>query len=269
MNTPALLVEKEGGVATFTLNRPQRRNALNAESWSAILDELRSAEADPSVHVVVIRSDGPVFSAGNDIKESESFATPADAKRYFLDIMVPALEAMARSPLPILAAVQGPAFGGGFELLQFCDVVIAAPEASFQLPETRLGLWATVFVGATHSLGVRRGALELALTAEPYSAAEAAAGGFITRVAAPGALDVEVRALAEGLLGKGRDALARSKRYANRSLISLGLVAVRDALEEHCNETIFSVDGVEGVAAFIEKREPVFADRARTAGAGE
>lgn len=258
MATDALIVTRDEGVVTFTLNRPHKRNALNSDSWSGILDELRKAEADPTVRVVVIRSEGPVFCAGNDIKESEAFPTASDAKRYFHDTMVPAMEAMARSPLPIIAAVHGPAMGGGFELVQFCDIVIAAESAWFQLPETRLGLWATVFVGATHGLGLRRAAMELALTAEPYSAQQASESGLITRVVPDAALADEVARTAEGLLTKGRDAIANSKRYANRALIREGLVAVRDALEEHCNVTIFSADGIEGVNAFIEKRDPVF-----------
>jgi enoyl-CoA hydratase/carnithine racemase len=252
-------VQTNGAVCTFTLDRPEKRNALNAETWHAILQELRKAEADPEIAVIVIRGEGPVFCAGNDIRESESFPTAAAAKSYFLDNMATAMEAMARSPLPIVAEVHGSAMGGGFELLQFCDLVYADEQALFQLPETRLGLWATVFVGATHPMGQRRAVQELALTTRPYTAAEAADAGFITKAVSSENLRTEVQVCIESLLTKGKDAMARSKRYANRALINEGLVAVRDALEEHCNVTIFSADGIEGVKAFVEKRTPIFA----------
>ncbi|APZ33895.1 hypothetical protein BOH66_06225 [Microbacterium aurum] len=258
MTDKAVVVTRDGGRVTLGLNRPSRRNALNAESWSSILDELRRAEADTNSRVVVIRSDGPVFCAGNDIKEAEVFPTPSDAKRYFQDTTVPTLEAMARSPLPIIAEVHGAALGSGVELLQFCDIVIAVDSATFQLPEARLGLWATVFVGSTQSLGVRRAALELSLTTEPYTAQRAFQSGLNTRVVPDHGLRQEVGLVVAGLMTKGRDAVAKSKRYANRSLIREGLVAVRDALEEHCEVSIFSADGIEGVSAFIEKRAPVF-----------
>ncbi len=251
-------IDRDGGVLVLTLDRPERLNAMNGAQWSALLEGLRTAEDDPEIRAVVIRGEGRIFCAGNDIKETSAFAGKAEARAYFLDLMVPALAAMATSRLPIVGSAHGMALGAGFELLQFCDVVVAADTCSFRLPETRIGLWATVFLGSASYSANRRGTQWLALTGEAMSAQEAEAAHFVSRVVPEASLEEETMRVARTIASRGPNATAVSKRFANYSLVNEGLKVVREALSELIEDTLWSDEGVEGVAAFTEKRDPVF-----------
>lgn len=251
-------VEQTGGVLELVLDHPERLNALDLAEWSAILHELRAAEDDDHVRVVVIRAEGPVFCAGNDIKETRAFRTKGEARHYFLDVMLPTLSALSTSRLPIVAEVAGAALGGGLELLQYCDVVIASKGASFGLPETGIGLWATVHLATSAFVGDRRVAQYMALTGERLSAARALEAQLISEVVPAGQLTERVGALARTMAAAAPDAMARSKRYANSSLSGQAIEASRRALSELIDQTIFEDEARSGMTAFVERRTPVF-----------
>jgi len=253
----------EGAVRVLTLDRPDVLNAMNAAQWSALLSELRRAEDDDSIRSILLQAEGRVFCAGNDIKETSRFATRSEARGYFLDLMVPALAAMASSRLVIVAAAHGMVLGAGLELLQFCDIVVAGETCTFQLPETRIGLWATVFLGSANHTTGRRITQRLALTAEPVTAQEALTHQLITSCVPDDALDTEARRVADLVASRGPEATAFSKAYANRTLLTESLPMVRAALSDLIDHTLWSAEGREGVAAFQEKRDPDF----RAAGA--
>lgn len=250
--------ETIGAVRRLVLDRPESLNALNSAQWTAMLRGLRAAEEDPGIRVLLISGEGRAFCAGNDIKETSRFTTKGEARAYFLDLMVPVLAAMTSSRLPIVAAAHGMALGAGLELLQFCDVVLAGQSCRFQLPETRIGLWATVYLGSASHTSHRRTSQFMALTAEPITAEEARAADLVTRVVPDDELYPEAMRLAETIARNAPEAVAASKAFANHTLLHEDLPVVRDALSSLIDHTIFSAEGREGVASFIEKRAPVF-----------
>lgn len=251
--------ETLGPIRHLILDRPESLNALNTAQWTALLRELRSAEDDPGIRVILLSAEGRAFCAGNDIKESSRFSGKSEARAYFLDLMVPALAALATSRLPIVAAAHGMALGAGLELLQFCDVVVASESCRFQLPETRIGLWATVYLGSASYSTDRRMSQYLALSAAPITAAEAHRAGLVTSVVPDNQVWDSALTIAETIAGNAPEAVAISKAYANRTLVNEGIPVVRDALNSLIERTIFAPEGLEGIRSFMEKRAPQFA----------
>lgn len=245
--------ERDGGVLTLTLGRPRKLNAMNADEWRALHANLRAAGDDEDLRVVVLRAEGRAFCAGNDIDAMAACRTRAEARAYFLDTMLPAFEAMATSPLPVVAGVGGPALGGGVELVQFCDLVVAARSATFALPEVRVGVWPTVFLGAAPWTGQRRLGQRLALTAEPLTADDALSAGLVTHLADDGDLDRALADVVRSISEGDRNAVAYSKRFANRALVDDGLPAVRAALETLIERTMFTPAYEQGVARFARR----------------
>ncbi|MBM7827663.1 enoyl-CoA hydratase/carnithine racemase [Microbacterium aurum] len=232
---------------------------MNTAQWTALLTELRVAEDDPGVRAILLSAEGRAFCAGNDIKETSRFAGKGDARAYFLDLMVPALAALASSRLPIVAAAHGMALGAGLELLQFCDVVIAGESCRFQLPETKIGLWATVYLGSASHGGGRRMSQYLTLTSEPIDARTAHEAGLVTTVVPDDQLLERALEVATSIAGNAPEAVAASKAFANRTLINECIPVVRDALTSLIDHTLFEPEGREGITSFIEKRRPQFA----------
>lgn len=251
-------IETHGPVRVLVFDRPQVLNALNRAEWQALITSIRAAEIDPDIRCLVIRGEGRAFCAGNDIKETSTFPSKAEARSYFLDLMVPALAAMADSRLPIIGQAHGMALGAGMEVLQFCDIVIAAESCRFQLPEVKIGLWATVFLGSASYSANRRETQYMALTAQPITAAEAKDAHIVTRVVPDDALEATVMDLARSIASNGPDAVARSKSFTSRTMLREALPMVREALVELIDRTIHSEEGLEGVYAFKEKRAPTF-----------
>jgi isohexenylglutaconyl-CoA hydratase len=245
--------ERDGAVLTLTLGRPHKLNAMNAEEWRALRSNLRRAEGDEESRVVVLRGEGRAFCAGNDIDAMAACRTRAEAREYFLDTMLPAFEALATSPLPVVAGVGGMALGGGVELVQFCDLAVAARSATFRLPEVRVGVWPTVFLGAAPWIGQRRLGQRMALSAAPLTAEEALSAGLVTHLAGDGELDHALREVALSVAEGERAAVAHSKRFANRALVECGLPAVRAALETLVEQTMFTPAYERGVAGFASR----------------
>jgi len=249
-------IDTVGPTRILSLARPHRLNAMNGQEWSELLTNIRRAEDDEAIRCLVLRGEGRVFCAGNDIKETAAFTTTAQARAYFLDLMVPALAAMASSRLPIVAAVHGMALGAGLELMQFCDVVVAAESCKFQLPETGLGLWATVFLGSASYCTHPRATQYLALTGESISAQEALQWQLITGMVPDEGLLDAVMQIATKIATNAPRATALSKAFTNRTLLTEAMPVVREALSRLIDETLFKDESTEGVAAFLEKRRP-------------
>lgn len=250
--------ESIGPVRVLTLSRPEVLNALNTVEWTDLLRHLREAESDENVRSILIRAQGRMFCAGNDVKETSQFEDRSEARTYFLDLMVPALAALASSPLPVVAEAHGMALGAGLELLQFCDIVVAAESCRFQLPETKIGLWATVYLGSASYSANRRMTQYLSLTGEPITAQEAFEAQLVTKVVADEDLRTTGLKIATKIGQNGPEATAWSKKFANAAMVGEALPVVRAALSELIDHTLFDEEGREGVAAFMEKRPPHF-----------
>jgi enoyl-CoA hydratase len=245
-----ILRERIGHVEVLTINRPEARNAINlatAQALSTALDEL---EVDDDCWVVVLTgSEDKAFSAGMDLKAFASGEFPITEKGF-------GGITKRDFPKPLIAAVNGSALAGGFEIMLSCDLVVAADHAKFGIPEVARGLVAGA--GGLIRLPKRvpmAVALELALTAEPIDAAKALSIGLINRVVPSASLRDEALALAERIAKNAPMAVRVSKQV------------MRDAAERSeaeawsINDAAFgaigqSADAMEGAIAFAEKREP-------------
>lgn len=247
--------ERDGHVLVLVLNRPEKRNPLSLELMRALAARLREAEGDPEVRAIVIGAAGPAFSAGHDLRElsGRDEAFYAEVFDACADLML----TIHSVPQPVIARVQGIATAAGCQLVAACDLAVAADTARFATPGVRIGLFCTTpMVEVARAVGRKR-AMELLLTGEPIDAATAEAWGLLNRVVPPGDLDGAAMALARRVaeaspltIGIGKRAfwenldLPLGQAYAHGSA-----VMCRNALAE---------DAQEGIAAFLEKREPVW-----------
>jgi enoyl-CoA hydratase/carnithine racemase len=256
---PAVCVEREGGVGWITLSRPGQINAINDEIRQGVPRMLAELEADPAVRVIVISGAGPRgFCAGADIKERRGSVETSLQVRQRLE-RSRWIESLDRCRKPAIAAIHGFCMGGGMELALACDIRIASPDAVLALPETGLGL--IPGGGGTQRLprviGPGR-ALDLLLTGERLTAAEALAIGLVSRVSATAeSLREEVAALAAKIAMKPPTATAFVKQAARAA----GQVDLKNGLDLELD--LFALlapmqDVKEAAAAFSEKRAPVF-----------
>lgn len=258
--SPILLREDRGAVAILTMNRPDKLNALSNELLAAIMNALNEIEPDPSIRVIVITGTGRAFSAGADIAAFQKHlcAGPTDAVMHFMRPGHQMTRRVESFPKPIIAAVNGLAFGGGCELTESTHIALAAETASFSKAEINIGIMPTF--GGTQRLPRnvgRKAAIELILSGRTFDAAEAARLGLVNRVVADADLLGEVMALANELATKPPLTLAAALAAIHRGMdasIDDGL-----AIEEAAFARIVSThDAQEGVAAFLEKRRPTF-----------
>jgi enoyl-CoA hydratase/carnithine racemase len=250
-----LVREQRGAVAIARLNRPEARNALNAEMIQAISALVRDAESDPDIRAVVITGTGDrAFCAGMDLASfaasDNSNVAGSDATAAFFKLIE------GNATVPVVGAAQATAVAGGFELLLGCDVIVASSEAEFGLPEVKRGLFPGgngTMLGTRVPLGI---ALELTLTGDRISAERAYALGLVNVVVPPEqVLDTAVE-LAERIAANGPLGLA-----AVKELVRLWVMDPDRARERlrHWQEIVFaSEDAKEGATAFIEKRAPVW-----------
>ncbi|HEX7221858.1 MAG TPA: enoyl-CoA hydratase-related protein [Candidatus Limnocylindrales bacterium] len=252
-----LRVETVGAVTTLTLDRADSLNSLTLGLKSELLQALKSAGRDRAVRAVVITGAGRAFCAGQDLRERmEPDAAPlaVELRQRYNPIII----AMRRLEKPIVAAVNGVAAGAGASLAFACDIRLAAPEASFLLAFGRVGL--VPDSGATWFLPRLVGtakALEIALTSEPLSAADAERFGLVARIVPADGLLAEAQALAERLAAGAPRAIALTKRALNRAWDA----TLEEQLEYEADLQGLagaSADHAEGVAAFVEKRRPAF-----------
>jgi enoyl-CoA hydratase len=254
-----ILREHIGGVLTLTLNRPEKRNALNTPLRQAIVAALDEATDNSSVRVVIITGvDDKSFVAGADISE---FGGRTAIDQYRAMRAGNVFEAVDKFPKPIIAAINGYCFGGGLELALACDIRIAASSAKFGQPEVNLGL--IPGGGGTQRLPRIIGpgaALKLVLTGLPIDAEEAFRLRLVDEVATPELLSARTLALADRIATRGPIAVCAAKE-AIRAAQSIPLqegLHMESALFQLC---FSSADKIEGVQAFLEKREPTFRSR--------
>ena len=245
----------------LTLNRPRAANAFNTQMgeelrafWSALIDDPGDLRC-----IVVTGAGDRAFCAGADLKERRDM--PDDAWRAQHVIFEQAFLAMMDCPVPVIAAVNGAAFGGGFEMVLAADFAYAADTARFALTETTLGI--IPGAGGTQNLpracGTRR-AREIIMTGTPFGAEEALAWGIVNRVVPPDRLLEETLAVARRIAGNAPIAV----REAKRALSAATDTDIKSGLEieiECYNRTVTTEDRREGMLAFNEKRTPVYRGR--------
>jgi enoyl-CoA hydratase/carnithine racemase len=254
---PVLLAEVAEGVARVTLNRPEVRNALNEALLRELESTLRRLEDDPAARVVVLRGAGDrAFCAGADLKKVADRGTTLQARESFGGLGR-ILEHMARMRTPVIAQVHGYALAGGCGLAAGADIVVAADDATFGLPEIKVGLLPLIVMAPIlRAVGRKRGLLMI-LTGEPVSAREAYEMGLVSRLVPRGDLDRTVGALARTLAGYSPTALGLAKEAAGM-VPDMEYGAALRYLRELITLVALSDDAREGIAAFFEKRPPRF-----------
>lgn len=253
-----LLFERAGAVVTVTMNRPQRKNAVDDTMWDELLDAARRITADDTVRAVVLTGAGGSFCSGADLSAAGGQEVhQLAAMRRIGDVCL----AWYRIPQPTIAKVRGVAVGAGMNLALVCDLLVAATDARFSEIFARRGL--TIDFGGSWTLPRRVGmhrAKELALLADIVDAAEAERIGLVNRVLTDGELDAFVAEWAARLASGPPIALAMTKRLLNNS----SNVTLEEALDdEGLSQTVnFGTrDTREAMMAFLEKREPEFRGR--------
>ena len=252
-----ILVETRGRVGLITLNRPQALNALNAAIVGEINRALDGFETDPGIGCVVLTGSEKAFAAGADIKEMADKSYP----QAYLDNFITAWDRVAARRKPLVAAVAGFALGGGCELAMMCDIILAADTAKFGQPEIKLG----VMPGAggtqrlTRIVGKAK-AMEMCLTGRMMDAAEAERSGLVSRVVPAAELLPEAIRTAETIAGMSLPIAMMTKESVNRAYETTLAEGIR--FERRVFHAMFATaDQKEGMAAFVEKRPPAFANR--------
>ena len=249
-------LEISNGVAVLTVNRPNSRNALNWNTQQQFADAINSCAADDAVRVLIITGAGNTFIAGGDIKDHVDEHEPETGRRLGT-IMGGALRQMTEMPKPVIAAINGPAYGGGCEIITACDLRIMAASAKLQFVQAKMGL-TTGWGGAArliHLVGASR-ALEFLLTTAPIDARTALNCGLATRVSLRGDSTLEV-ALEEA---RRLLILPSSSLGALKQLVweSADLERGYSAEKRHFLNQWSHPHHAEAVNAFIEKRPPNF-----------
>jgi 2-(1,2-epoxy-1,2-dihydrophenyl)acetyl-CoA isomerase len=262
-----LIVERDGGIVTVTMNRPERKNAANATMWDELLATFRAIGANPADRVVVLTGAGGAFCSGADVSgmaQGESAADPDAPRphrlahmRHIGDIAT----ALNRLPQPTIAKVRGIAAGAGMNMALLCDLIVASDNARFAEIFAKRGL--TVDFGGSWVLprrvGVHR-AKELALLADIIDAREADRIGLVNRVVADDALDDFVADWAQRLAAAAPIAISQTKRLLNNGVnATLEQALDEEGAAQSINFT--TEDTAEAVRAFLDKREPTFRGR--------
>jgi enoyl-CoA hydratase/carnithine racemase len=245
--------EMDGSIAVVTLDHPERRNSLSRE----MLEELRVAferiASDESVRAVVLRANGPVWSAGHDLREV--VGGDEAQNRTLFALCTEVMEAVRKLPQPVIAEVHALATAAGCQLAASCDLVVASEEARFATPGVKIGLFcSTPAVALSRAVGPKK-AMEMLLTGEAIAARAAEAAGLVNRVVDGARLHEETMALARQIVAASADTLTRGKRafYAQLPLDRPAAYAVAEEAMVNNAETH---DAKEGMTAFLEKRPP-------------
>jgi methylglutaconyl-CoA hydratase len=257
MSDPVLL-EKRDRAFWITLNRPEKRNALNAAAMAGVAEGFRRAHADPDVRVVVLTGAGDkAFCAGADLEGGKTFAfDPSRPGSAYADL----LRVAAAATLPSIARVNGACLAGGMGLLAMVDLAVAAEGATFGLPEVKVGLFPMQVLSLLQALVPPRILKEWCLTGDPFDAAAARAAGLVNEVVPAADLDARTSALAARLAERSPTALRRGK-HALRIMAELGFADALAFAESQIQLLSLSEDAREGIAAFNEHRPPAWTGR--------
>ncbi len=258
MSYENIIVEKENGVGTITLNRPKALNAL----CKALIDDLEAAlddlESDDSIGCILLTGSDKAFAAGADIKEMKD---KTYQEVYAEDFITEGWERLAKTRKPVIAAVAGYALGGGCEIAMMCDFILAADTAKFGQPEITIGTIPgsggtqrlTRFVGKSK-------AMELCLTGRMMDAEEAERAGLVARVVPAGELLAEARKTAAKIAGLSHPVVMMAKEAVNRAFETTLAEGIK--FERRVFHATFALDDQkEGMAAFAEKRPPAWKHR--------
>lgn len=245
--------EHSGGVSTVELNRTDKLNALTLEMWEGIADGVERARRDDA-RAIVLTAAGDVFCSGDDIGTLAEIETERDV-RTLTETAFDCFRAIEEAPVPVVGQANGPAYGGGFELLLACDLTVAPEGAEFALPEVRIG--AIPFYGTKRlaRLVGRQRAMDLTLTAREITAERAVDWGLFARAVPAEEVEATVTELVGAIQTGSAGAIETSKAWLNASLRYPG---EDDAMRSAFGYLFAGPDAHEGATAFLEDRDPEF-----------
>ena len=241
------------GIAVLTLNNPDRRNVLSLEVLEALQTALDSISQDRDIRVVIIKSLGPVFSSGHDLRQLINASI--ESQELLFSVCTRVMTSIRNLPQPVIAQVQGLATAAGCQLVATCDLAIASADASFATPGVQIGLFCTTpGVAVSRAIGAKR-SMEMLLTGQPISADYAAEIGLINRVVSPDDLEQSVLNLARQIGGASSSTVVLGKQVFYKQ-VELGTSDAYQLAEETMVRNLQDEDAREGISAFLEKRDP-------------
>ena len=256
----SVLQEKRGQALWITINRPEKRNALNAEVIAGIARGYREAHDDPAVRVIVLTGAGDkAFCAGADLANTGGAFAAMDFSKPNVDY-ADLLRLAQNATKPSIARVNGVCMAGGMGLLCMTDMAVAAETAIFGLPEVKVGVFPMQVMSLLQSLAPRRLINEWSLTGEPFDVHAAQAAGLVNHIAPAGELDAKVDWLIGRLTDKSPTAIRRGK-YAMRAIAAMSFDEAIAYTESQIALLAMTEDAKEGLKAFGEKRKPVWPGR--------
>ncbi len=255
MSDAPVLHDKRGHAFWITINRPDKRNALNASVIAGIVDGFRRAHEDNDVRVIVLTGAGDkAFCAGADLQPGAGFAFDLSQPNLAYADM---LRAAQNATKPTIARINGVCMAGGIGLLCMTDMAVAADNVIFGLPEVKVGVFPMQVLSLLQAIAPPRLVREWCFTGEPFSASEAKDAGLLNHVVPASDLDAKVEWLVGRLTDKSPTAIRRGK-YAMRALASMSFDQGIAYTESQIALLAMTQDAKEGLAAFAEKRKPVW-----------
>ena len=248
-------VHTENGVATVTLNQPERRNSLSMALLEALSEVLEQIAGDGSVRVVVLAAAGKVFCAGHDLREMREQFDSHDFQLRLFRQCSKVMQQIVNLPKPVIARVAGVATAAGCQLVASCDLAVAEKGARFATPGVNIGLFCSTPMVALSRNVSRKHAMEMLLTGELIDAARAEQIGLINRAVEPEALDETVYVMAATIAGKSGHTLKIGKEAFYKQL-EMPLAQAYDYTAKVMAENMQANDAQEGISAFLDKRDP-------------
>jgi len=263
LSPPLTLTERDGYVI-LTLNRPASRNPLSEATLAALTEHFTALAQRKDIRAIILAANGPVFSAGHDLKEMTAHrADPDRGRAYFEDILgrcAKMMQMILVQPQPVIAAVEGVATAAGCQLVASCDLAVAGENAKFSTPGVHIGLFCSTPMVALSRNVSRKHAMEMLLLGEMVGAEDAARIGLINRVVPVGEAVAEAEVMARIIASKSPLTVAIGKRafyeQAEMTVEDAYLYASRVMVDN-----MLARDAEEGIDAFIEKREPNWTGR--------
>tara|TARA_R110000751_G_scaffold204095_2_gene308593 strand:+ start:178 stop:948 length:771 start_codon:yes stop_codon:yes gene_type:complete len=252
-----VLIERNGGVLTLTMNRPDKKNALTQNMYGSMADAIAAAQQDPAIRAVVIQGSNSCFTSGNDVGDFVN-SPRSDTKTPVYHF----LRAICNAEKPLIAAVNGPAVGVGTTMLLHCDLVFVADNARLKMPFVNLGLCPEA--GSSYLLPRLLGhlrAAELLLLGDEISGHRATEIGLANRALPAGEAVLEAAQQAAQRIAEQPPASVKLTKQLIKQGVAQIAEQTMDAEGAHFTELLASADAREALTAFIEKRKPVFANQ--------
>ena len=259
-----LRARHDGAIAVLTLNRPQQRNALSLELIADMHAAIIDSGKDTTVAAIVISANGPVFSAGHDLKELTAHRADADGGRAFfaqtMDACSALMQAIVACPKPVIAAVEGTATAAGCQLVATCDLAIAAEGAEFGTPGVNIGLFCSTPMVALSRNVPRKQAMEMLLLGETMTAVDAVRYGLVNHAVPKDRVMPDALDMAERIAAKSKMTVAIGKAaFYRQTELPLGDAYAYAA--KVMVDNMMRADANEGICAFIGKRPPLWSDQ--------